>query len=89
MAFQLFRGHIGWSPSNTMARAGGRRAEPGNTKVGQQEVRAIGIFLVVADKKVGRFDILVDNLMVMGMLKGVSGLAYQIHHVLCVEWYPL
>ena len=51
-----------------MARAGGRRAEPGNTKVGQQQVRAIGIFLVVADKKVGRFDILVDNLMVMGMI---------------------
>src|SRR5947208_15476420 len=58
VTFQLFRCHIRWGTTDTEAGTGGCCSKPCNAEVSQQQVRAIRILLVTADKKVGRFDIL-------------------------------
>src|SRR5712692_8800729 len=82
MAIQLFRCHIDRCAPNGLAGARGRATESSKTKVSQQQIREIRMFFVVADKEVGGFDILVNDLMVMGILESFGSLMHDVRHSL-------
>jgi len=52
-----------------VADACSRAIEPGDAKIREEQIGTVGILLIGTDKKIGGFDILVDNLVVMHILE--------------------
>ncbi len=70
--------HIGRGATNSPGRA---RTELGDSEIGQEQIGAILVVLIAADQEIGRFDIAVDNMMIVRVLKGVSGLPHKLCNI--------
>src|SRR5437588_2070261 len=73
-AAPLFGSHGGGSATNGATGTGSRGTAASNTEVSEQQSWAVRVLCISAQKKVRRFDVQVNNLMVVGILKGVCGL---------------
>lgn len=72
MPIPLLRSHIGWCAPDARACAGGRARKFGDAKVGEQQVRTLGLVFAHADEEISGLDILVKHVLVMGVLQRIG-----------------
>src|SRR6266571_8026426 len=77
IAVPLFRSHVGRSAANGMGDTPGCHMRFGYAEIGELEIGESRVLGVRADEEVGGFDILVDNLLIVGMLESVSSLLHK------------
>ena len=77
-AAPLLGSHIGRGATNSPGRT---RTELGDSEIGQEQIGAIQVVLIAADQEIGRFDIAMDNMMIVRILKGVSGLPHKLCNI--------
>src|SRR2546421_2437122 len=77
MPIPLLGGHIRWRAPNALARTGRCAGEFSDAEVGEEQVGTIGLVVAQADEEVGGLDILVNDVLVMGMLQRIGGLLEQ------------
>ena len=89
MTIPLLGGHIRRRATDTLARTSGQAREFSDSKVGQQQVGTSWLLWSVANKKVGGFDILVNDLVVVGMLQCAGSLTNHMGNLLGREEFRL
>src|SRR2546423_5806829 len=77
--------HVCRCATNGAADACSRVIEPGDAKIREEQIWAVGIMRVGTDEKIGGFDILVDKLFIVGILKRISSLTDKIGDILYRE----
>ena len=76
----LFRRHIDGCPANSLACARGAGRQFGNTEIGEQQIGQ-ALITITANKEILRFDILVNEAVVVCMLEGVGCLAEKMRDI--------
>lgn len=79
---QQFVGHVGWRAAHGLADAGGRAIELGDAKIGEQQIGTARVLFIALNEEVAGLDILVDDLVVMGMLQCPGGLCENLGNLL-------
>ncbi len=82
MSLPLLRSHIGWSAANAQACAGNKHAEFCNAKICQQQIKSLRIVPSDAYQEIGRFNILVHNLVVMRIVERCRRLLHYLLNTL-------
>src|SRR5260370_15066776 len=83
--FPLFRGHVSWCAAKRLAHTCSGTGGFCHAKISQHQIRTACSIFTTANKKIGRLDILMHNLMVMGVLKGTGSLLYNNSNILWGE----
>src|SRR5712692_8526881 len=71
----LLRGHIGRCATDSLARTYSSSIKLSDAKICKQQVWVVRMLLVATNEEIRWFDILMHYAVIMGILKGISGLA--------------
>ena len=82
VALPLLGSHVGRGATTRLAHPCRCTDELGHAEISQQQVRALWPLFPAADEKIGGFNILVNDLLVVGMLERAGGLLDEMLHVL-------
>src|SRR2546426_8735952 len=74
LAIPVFGSQEGRGATNVLAAVGGPGTEFGDTEIGEEQIRSVWVIVVKANEEVGRFHILVNDLMVVCILESGGGL---------------
>src|SRR5579859_274443 len=89
MSPPLFNRHVGRGAAHVLAHIGCGNIEFSNAEIGQQEIGIIWSLLPGADQEVGRFDILMNNMLLVSMLQRFGSLANKMGDQFRSEWSRL
>jgi hypothetical protein len=83
----LFRGYVGWCSTNTLAGCRGGYGHSGHAEIREQDIWQ-GLVRTVAQQKIRRFHVLMNQFMCMSMVQRLRGLPHEMRRFFQAQRLP-